>query len=157
MLVCTFGIFSQKLFHPLAHSFFFSLSLSLFGSQNCLSPARWTTPTFTLNVCANFFSTFFCVASFFLLMNKIFSFWEKLKKKTRQENMNNFQTNFMRISREFHMSCLAFYRLRWVWERGQFGEFLTTGQGCRLFDNSTQLATMCGIINWKMRALKKME
>lgn len=30
-----------------------------------------------------------------------------------------------------------------------------TGQGCRLFDNSTQLATMCGIINWKMRALKK--
>lgn len=117
MLVCTFGIFSQKLFHSLVF-----LSLSLFGSRNCLSSTRWTTPTFTLNVCANFFLPFFW-CRLFLLMNKIFSFWEKLNKKTRQESMNNFQTNFMRISREFHMSYVAFTVCRWVsvWCMGECG------------------------------------
>lgn len=124
MLVCTFGIFSQKLFQPLAHSFIF-LSLSLWQSKLFVVGAV-DHAHIHIECLRKFFLDFFLCRLFFLLMNKIFSFWEKLKKKTRQENMNNFQTNFMRISREFHMSCLAFYRLRWVWERGQFGEFLTT-------------------------------
>lgn len=112
MLVCTFGIFSQILFHsirslvnstipppppnePISPDHFYFFLSRDFGSQNCLS-LSWTTPTFTLNVCANFF-LFFFARRFFLLMNKKFRFGENRKKKNRPENMNNFQTNFVRI------------------------------------------------------------
>lgn len=116
MLVCTFGIFSQKLFHSLVY-----LSLSF-----------WQLKLFVVDAvdhahihikCLRKFFSYFFWCRLFLLMNKIFSFWEKLKKKTRQESMNNFQTNFMRISREFHMSNVAFTVCRWVsvWCGGEKG------------------------------------